>query len=192
MEYRTGDRRTLTACHEAGHAVVAYDQGVRVFGISLVPGLGNMGHTCVDTRFLDRQLPSFRSDKGARNRFTLERHVMVLLGGWAAAERLDPALASGGEGCPVPGSDHSKALELILRFTGDPREAEKYLDWLKVRTKGIVSKPLRWFQIEGLADVLLKEDKLGARKVMEIIRDRETLWCREHGERAQDRPQRRG
>ncbi|MBN2721108.1 MAG: hypothetical protein JXR72_08405 [Proteobacteria bacterium] len=192
MEYRSGDRRTLTACHEAGHAVVAYDQGIRVFGISVVPGLGKRGHTCVDTLFLDRQFPSFSSDKGARNRFTLERHVMVLLGGRAAVERLDPEAAFGREGCPVPGSDHIKALDLILRFTGDPLEAEKYLEWLKVRTKGIVSKPVRWFQIEELAEVLLKEDKLGARKVMEILREREALWCRKHGEQVQERPQRRG
>jgi len=191
MEYQRGDRRILTACHEAGHAVVAYDQGIRVFGISLIPGREKMGHTSVDTLFLDRQFPSFPSDKGARNRFTLERHVMVLLGGRAAAERLDPEAVSGGESCPVPGSDHSKALELVLTFTGDLEEAEKYLEWLKVRTKGIVSKPLRWFQIEGVAEVLLEEDKLGARKVMEILRDRETLWCLEHGERGQERPVRK-
>src|SRR5680860_341347 len=84
------DRRTLAAYHEAGHAVVAYDQGVRVHGISIVPDEGRMGHIAIDTLLLNRLAPTFRFNKGARNRFTMERHVMVLQGGHAAVHHLDP------------------------------------------------------------------------------------------------------
>lgn len=175
------DQRTLTAYHEAGHAVVAFDQGVRIFGISLIPGHGKRGHARVDTLFLDRRIATFHSDKGARNRFTMERHVMVLLGGSAAADRLDPE-RGGQEGArPVKGSDQYKALELLFQFTGSRKEAQKYYDWLKVRTEGIVSSPLRWFQIRGLAQVLQEKEKLGTRKVMETLKDLEARWCEKHG-----------
>ena len=177
------DRRTLTAYHEAGHAVVAFDQGVRIFGISLVPGEGKMGHARVDTLFLDRRTATFPSDKGARNRFTLERHVMVLLGGGLAAEHLDPETGRKGETSHVKGSDHDKAFSLLLQFTGSRAEAEKYYEWLKVRAEGIVLNPRRWFQIKGLAEVLLEQEKLGTRKVMETLKDLEARWCEEHGGR---------
>ncbi len=174
------DRRILTAYHEAGHAVVAFDQGVRIFGISLVPGEGKMGHARVDTLSLDRRIATFSSDKGARNRFAMERHVMVLLGGSLAAGRLDPERGSEGETRPAEGSDQNKVFSLLLQFTGSRTEAEKYYDWLKVRTEGIVRNPRRWFQIQGLAQVLLKQEKLGMRKVMETLKGLEARWCEEN------------
>jgi hypothetical protein len=180
------DKRILTAYHEAGHAVVAFDQGIRVFGISLVPGQGKMGHARVDTLSLDRRFPTFRSNKGARNRFTLERHVMVLLGGSAAAARLDPEQGPDKRDCQLKGSDRRRALDLLEEFTESREEAEKYCDWLQVRTKGIVSSPRRWFQIVGLAGALMKHGRLGTRRVAEILRDLEDRWCREHGEENPD------
>ena len=180
-ERKTLDRRILAAYHEAGHAVLAHDQGIRVHGISIVPDEGRTGHVRIDTLLLNRLAPTFRFDKRARNRFAMERHVMVLLGGYAAVERLRPgdvhSLGMHGEG-----SDHSTAMGLLRFFVTGDEEAEKYYEWLKARTAGIVIRPLRWYQIQRLAKSLLEEEKLGARRVREIIRDAAREWTGSLGE----------
>ena len=65
------DQRTLTAYHEAGHAVVAFDQGVRIYGINVRPDEDRLGHIRIDTLLLDRLVPTFEYDKGSRNRFLI-------------------------------------------------------------------------------------------------------------------------
>jgi hypothetical protein len=176
------DRRTLSAYHEAGHAVVAYDQGVRVHGISIVPDEGRMGHVSIDTLLLNRLAPTFQYNKGARNRFTMERHVMVLQGGHAAVQRLIPTRKKLSETVNGEGSDHNIAMNLVKAFAEGDREAEKYFQWLDARTEGVIVNPLRWFQVRILAEALLKHEQLGARKVREIIKEAGERWCEEHEE----------
>jgi hypothetical protein len=174
------DRRTLAAYHEAGHAVVAYDQGVRVHGISIVPDEGRMGHIAIDTLLLNRLAPTFQSNKGAGNRFTMERHVMVLQGGHAAVHRLDPTRKGLADTVNGEGSDHNIAMNLVKAFAIGEQEAEKYYQWLDARTEGIMANPMRWFQVLTLAEALLEQEQLGARKVREIIKEAGERWCEEH------------
>ncbi len=175
------DRRTLAAYHEAGHAVVAYDQGVRVHGISIVPDEGRMGHIAIDTLLLNRLAPTFRFNKGARNRFTMERHVMVLQGGHAAIRRLDPAKKALAETVNGEGSDQNIAITLVKAFAAGDLEAEKYYEWLDARTEGILANPMRWFQVQALAEALLEDEQLGARKVRMVIREAGEEWVRAEG-----------
>ena len=182
-DQNTFDRRTLAAYHEAGHAVVAYDQGVRVHGISIVPDEGRMGHIAIDTLLLNRLAPTFQSNKGARNRFTMERHVMVLQGGHAAVNSLDPSRKDLAETINGEGSDQNIAMSLLNAFAEGELEADKYYQWLDARTEGIVANPMRWYQVEALVEELLKEGSLGARKVRMVIREAGEEWCEEHGNR---------
>lgn len=174
------DRRTLSAYHEAGHAVVAYDQGVRIHGISIVPDEGRMGHISIDTLLLNRLVPTFQHNKGAKNRFTLERHVMVLQGGHTAVYRLDPTRKELTETINGEGSDHCIAMNLIKAFAVGERESEKYYQWLDARTEGIITNPLRWYQIQILTEALLKFEQLGARTVREIIKGAGERWGEEN------------
>jgi hypothetical protein len=172
------DRRTLAAYHEAGHAVVAYDQGVRVHGISIVPDEGRMGHIAIDTLLLNRLAPTFQYNKGARNRFTMERHVMVLQGGHAAVYRLDPTKKELSETVNGEGSDQNIAMSLVKAFASGDLEAEKYYQWLDARTEGILANPMRWFQVQALAEALLEDEQLGARKVRMIIKGAGEEWLK--------------
>ena len=181
-DQNTFDRRTLAAYHEAGHAVVAYDQGVRVHGISIVPDEGRMGHIAIDTLLLNRLAPTFQFNKGARNRFTMERHVMVLQGGHAAVHRLDPSRKELAETVNGEGSDQNIAISLLKAFAVGDQEAEKYYQWLDARTEGIMTNPMRWFQVKILAEALLEHEQMGARKVRMIIREAGEEWCRENQE----------
>ncbi len=174
------DRRTISAYHEAGHAVVAYDQGVRVHGISIVPDEGRMGHIAIDTLLLNRLAPTFQFNKGARNRFTMERHVMVLQGGHAAVHRLDPVKKNLADTINGEGSDQNIAMSLLKAFAVGDREAEKYYQWLDARTEGIMANPMRWFQVKILAEALLEHEQMGARKVRMIIKEAGEEWCEKH------------
>jgi hypothetical protein len=174
------DRRTLVAYHEAGHAVVAYDQGVRVHGISIVPDEGRMGHIAIDTLLLNRLAPTFRFNKGARNRFTMERHVMVLQGGHAAVHHLDPSKTIPAKTVNGEGSDQNIAMNLIKAFAAGDLEAEKYYQWLDARTEGIMANPMRWFQVRILAKALLEQEQMGARKIRMIIKEAGEEWLEKH------------
>jgi hypothetical protein len=175
------NRRTSAAYHEAGHAVVAYDQGIGIHGITIVPDERRNGHIRVDTLLLDRLAPTFRSDKGARNRFTMERHVMVLLGGDCAVRRLNPKQTADLRPHHAEGSDQSTAMNLLLTFAADREEADRYYEWLESRTIGIIKTSQRWYQLKRLAAALLKQDKLGARKVREILKEAAEEWIEKNG-----------
>ncbi len=181
-DQNTFDRRTLAAYHEAGHAVVAYDQGVQVHGISIVPDDGRMGHIAIDTLLLNRLAPTFQFNKRARNRFTMERHVMVLQGGHAAVNSLDPSRKDLAETINGEGSDQNIAMSLLNAFAEGELEADKYYQWLDARTEGIVANPMRWYQVRILAEALLEQEQLGARKVKEIIKEAGERWCKENQE----------
>lgn len=176
------DQKVLTAYHEAGHAVVAFDQGVRIYGIDITPDRGRRGHIRIDTLLLDRLVPTFEHDKGSSNRFLMERHVMVLLGGRAAVRRLHPSRSLRSGPIPLEGSDHLTAKRLVGYFTGSKKEGEKYLDWLTVRVEGMIRSPWRWHQVKKLAQALLVHEKLGARRIREILREAEREWARKHGQ----------
>lgn len=175
------DRRTLAAYHEGGHAVVAYDQGVRIHGVSIVPDEGRMGHIAIDTLLLNRLAPTFDHNKGARNRFTMERHVMVLQGGHAAVNRLRPDKKDQAQVKKGEGSDSTIAMSLIRAFASSEVEAGKYYQWLEARTEGILASPVRWYQLETLVRTLLKEGKMGARRVRGVLKEAEKEWCQKHG-----------
>ena len=175
------NRRTLTSYHEAGHAVVAFDQGVRIYGINIKPDSDRLGHIRIDTLLLDRLVPTFEYDKGSRNRFLMERHVMVLLGGQTAVHRLDPSRKTKSGTAPQEGSDYLTAQRLVGYFTGSKKEGEKYLDWLEVRVAGIIRAPLKWYQVKVLAQALLEHEKLGARRIREILKQAGHEWVERKG-----------
>ncbi|MDF1525127.1 MAG: hypothetical protein RRA15_02730 [bacterium] len=181
MKSKLYDRRTLAAYHEAGHAVVAYDQGVRVHGISIIADEGRMGHIAIDTLLLNRLAPTFGHNKGANNRFTMERHVMVLQGGHAAVHHLDPAKKELAETVNGEGSDQNIAMSLVNAFAEGEKEAEKYYLWLDARTEGIMGNPMRWFQVQALAEALLEDEQLGARRVRMVIKEAGEEWVRAQG-----------
>jgi len=82
---------------------------------------------------------------------------------------------------PGEGSDHSTAMGLVAAFASGVEETEKYFQWLKARTEGLVNNPLRWHQIDQLAKALLEHERLGARKVREVIREAGEEWTESQG-----------
>ena len=108
---------------------------------------------------------------------------MVLQGGHAAVNSLDPSRKDLAETINGEGSDQNIAMSLLNAFAEGELEADKYYQWLDARTEGIVANPMRWYQVKILAEALLEQEQLGARKVRMIIKEAGEEWCEEHGNR---------
>ena len=75
-----------TAYHEAGHAVVAWTQRIRIRAASLIPADGTDGRVSFKHLLAGIQLDASRSDA---SRLKAERHVRVSLAGHLAQRRFD-------------------------------------------------------------------------------------------------------
>jgi len=146
-----------------------------------VPDEGRMGHIAIDTLLLNRLAPTFQHNKGARNRFTMERHVMVLQGGHAAVHRLSLGRKEVSDTVNGEGSDQNIAMSLVKAFAAGKVEADRYYQWLDARTEGIMTNPMRWFQVKVLAEALMEQEQLGARKVRMIIKEAGEEYVRAQG-----------
>ena len=101
-----------TAHHEAGHAVQAFKEGIRVDAATIVPGDGAAGRiTCTQRKLkADLQIP----------RQIAERHARVALAGWVAQRRHAPRSARNHHFA----GDNQVVTDLALRVSGSTREAE--------------------------------------------------------------------
>jgi ATP-dependent Zn protease len=144
--------RRRTAWHEAGHAVVAWDQGftlalvsIRREGISF----GRSQHTPA----ADCTIPLER-----------QRESIVAMGGWAA--ELASGEASDGE--PYDSADLSWVLSRINEHA--PMQLDAELGWAESEAERIVSANKD--RIERLADELIKREELSdAAEILAIIKN---------------------
>jgi Peptidase family M41 len=129
-----------TAWHEAGHTVVAWDQGRTVVLVSIISdghSLGRSTHTPAGDCSIDSER---------------ERENIVAMGGWAAE------LASGeaSDGVPYDSGDMSCVLSRIDQFA--PSRAKIELGWAEDEAHRIVCANLD--RVQRLADVLLERTEL--------------------------------
>ena len=95
----------------------------------------------------------------------LERSIMVSLAGCAAE-----AIKRGRHNYSGAASDMQQASDLALHVSGDGEEASAYVKWLWVRTRNRLKQPLVWKSVAAVAETLLEEKTLGAKRIREIVR----------------------
>jgi ATP-dependent Zn protease len=129
-----------TAWHEAGHAVVAWDQGFTVVLVSVRPEGESFGRS-THTPAGDWAIPLER-----------QRESIVAMGGWAAE------LASGeaSDGKTYDSSDLSWVLSRIDEHA--PLQLAAELGWAESEAERIVSANRD--RVERLADELIKREEL--------------------------------
>jgi ATP-dependent Zn protease len=137
-----------TAYHEAGHAVAHLLLGGAVRQVSIVPDAGRarLGHC---RRY---HLPSFRPDidNGPKALPRVEREVVAYFaGGIAEAHFRGRHCRSGAR------RDMEAAFDLACRVCASDEEAEKFLAWLYVRAKGLITAERHWPAVEAVARELL-------------------------------------
>jgi ATP-dependent Zn protease len=141
-------RRTATAYHEAGRAVVAFYLNVNFRTVTIVPSDGKSAHIVM----------SRPADSAWQ-----ENRVIVNFSGWIAEQKF--------HGCKVRYGYHSddlNAADLSVRFDGIDRIVRSnWFRWLHAQSEEMVEA--RWRDIETVAKALLQEKTLSFERVGEIL-----------------------
>lgn len=150
--HRRTRERERTAYHEAGHAVMAHELGVKVTWVSIVEDqdtLGRMGRRWERWMHeIDYNVTPYREAK-------VQRHIMVCYAGAAATKIQFNYGAWRGTG-----ADTTRAVDLACCVTGKTEETEALLRWLWIRTCDQLARPLLWAEVEATAAALLAHHEL--------------------------------
>jgi len=152
------------AYHEAGHAVVRCLLRLPFKRVTIIPTDENLGQVAGVT------LPEGykpESDRGPKTRDRTEREIMARLAGMVA----EGLLAESEVNAPGAWKDRQNAVDLAEFVTTSAEEAEAYTEWLLCRTRNLLSLPWNWAAVQAVAQALLAERELGARRVRSIVKE---------------------
>ncbi|HZS85945.1 MAG TPA: hypothetical protein VFE42_00455 [Chloroflexota bacterium] len=162
MSKRYPARLVATAYHEAGHAAVAFDLGIRVRGASIIPDGDALGHVL---HGFERWVGEIAYDVTPYREARIHRHIMVCLAG-AEAEalhrhRYNHAGAWG---------DRETAIALANYLVGSSEECEALLAWLTIRTRNRLRSARVHRYTAAVADALLERQRLSAEQLGAVLR----------------------
>ena len=140
------DQRTLTAYHEAGHAVMALLMGRSVQKVSIIPSQNRLG-TCTMKKGRAKQV----QDK-------LEAEILILLAGMAAEGR-----KSGRYNVQGATQDLRMVEKLAMTRSGNPRQATKLVHKLLDKTQHLLSNKSTWTAVKVIADELIEHESISGR-----------------------------
>lgn len=165
MARRSMQAKTSVAYHEAGHAVMAYEQRLRIREVSILPEATSAGH-------VDRiaAIIGERPDIGRvtdRVRMKVERDVLVALAGATAQRIRNPRSVRAWHG----ESDRAVAEGLLAHISPDFEELVAYLNLLDIRARVQLEHFLTWPAVEALAAALLERKVLTGTEARRVIRD---------------------
>jgi hypothetical protein len=157
---------TLTAYHEAGHAVVSFLLGDRVKQIAIAGDLEAEGHNV-------RGKP--RKPSAAMIQHLVERNVMICFAGpisegRASGRTMHAFRRQGKVYFPTGGMDDlDKSYGIVAKFNGGEEETDAHFLWLWLRTEAVLHGPENWYLVEKLAASLLEHRRLGERRLRGIL-----------------------
>lgn len=152
------------AYHEAGHAVMAWIQEVRLKRASIVADQDSAGH-CLHERLL--KIREGELLLTARGKDCAEKHILICMAGGAAQSLFNPQSARREHVL----SDWNSALDVAVAINnGDGKGTGLYLKWLLHRAKGLIAFPQNWQLVEAVAQELLHKKKLTGHEVEAVIR----------------------
>ena len=156
MNQKKATRRTLTAYHEAGHAVAAYLLRKKFRYITVRPDGDYEGY------MRHRRYTGYEQIK---SRSASEKEIMVSLAGGAAIY-----LLTGRRDRLGALVDHHKAMDLAENICASRRECKAFVNWLYVRIEGILRVQANWHAVESLAEELLTQETISYKKAAGLIK----------------------
>jgi hypothetical protein len=170
MVAKTSREELYTAYHEAGHAVVAKVNGIRVTGITIIPNRDTFTLGMVNTSNILYH-KAIDSTSSTADRWRMERVVQVGLAGIIAEQKhqRDNNLRRRVKG--IADGDYERAINTVRHFCGSDAEVEAYLNLLAEQTKTILNDDENWNAVEKLTLVLIEKKKLSAREVSQWFKD---------------------
>ena len=149
-----------TAYHEAGHAMMAWHEGLRINEISIVPDDDSSGRILHANPLRGIHLDI---DGSSRARIRAESSIRVCLAGAIAQRRFNPH----GFRYHHCQSDYDQATDVVLYIVGSNEEANAYMNLLEIQTRQIVA--VHWKLVDHLARALLERRRLGRKEIRATI-----------------------
>jgi hypothetical protein len=152
-------RETITAYHEAGHAVISHILRRRFKYISIVPDFeaGSLGHVVLE------KVTHFDPDSiTPRSFLTFCQIIQIGLAGHLAVTDL-----IGRKNFCGVSDDFDEVSLAALKSQGDGEVASAFIDWLHIKTRLMLRN--RWKAVEALAGELLKQKKIPYADAVKII-----------------------
>lgn len=140
------DQKTLTAYHEAGHAVMALLMGRSVQKVSIIPSQNRLG-VCKMQKGRVKQV----QDK-------LEAEMLILLAGMAAEGR-----RAGKYNIAGASQDLHMVEKLAMSRSGNARQAEKLIHKTLDKTQHLLSNKGTWKAVKIIAEELLENESISGR-----------------------------
>ncbi|MCA9135775.1 MAG: hypothetical protein KDB00_03425 [Planctomycetales bacterium] len=156
------DDETLTAYHEAGHAVIGYVLGGRIESV----GLYAEADDWLPERFGDCLVNWGRVDVHAN--WQIQRELLTILAGPVAEmicrqERLHPATY------PAWQHDWKSAWQRCERLIADPRRRTEFLEMMIVWLHRRMSDDQCWAAVAAVSDQLLAHENLEGEQLAETL-----------------------
>jgi hypothetical protein len=152
--------REAIAYHEAGHAVAAWRQRVKIKSATIIPAsdyLGQIKHVSPLNGV------SLEYDGSDRARIRAESAIILCLAGPSAQRRFNPRSVRSYHAT----SDHEIAADLVNRLDGNERSANAHLKWLSLVTDDLIA--LNWREVEGIALALLERGELSGNAIARLL-----------------------
>ncbi len=150
------------AYHEAGHAVLCWEERVRLKGASIVPDRTSAGRI-THSHPLKGINPEL--DSSTHSRVRMEKMVRILLAGTIAQRKFNAKGYRHYHGR----QDHERATDLLMHYTGSTEEVEAYINLLYVQTRLALDLPWLWMAVIAVAKALLDKGELTGRETRAII-----------------------
>ena len=157
---RNERRLEAVAYHEAGHAFMAWKEGVRIHRLSIVPDESTNGRVKHESPLKGVRLDI---DNSGRARVRAEKHIRIYLAGPIAQRKHRPSSWRQWHGR----SDHDEAADLIFRVTGSDEEANAYIKRLSIQTSNMLKA--NWPLVSRLAVAALEHRTLPWRDIKQVL-----------------------
>ena len=151
------DSRTMTAYHEAGHAIIAIVLGRPIQKISIIPNKTRLG-AC-----------EIKKGRFQPSDDWLEDEVLILMAGVAAEAKL-----TGRYDWQGAGQDMRNVRRLTLARGGDETRAEKLERRLLAKTEHLLDDDATWKTAKQIAQALLEKETISGRAAMHYHNQNQT------------------
>lgn len=163
-----------TAYHEAGHAAASYFLELDFVGVDVVfnPDENRFGQM----EAAPWRIPPYPKEQATLD--ALEHRVITCFAGMAAEVRYTGRLR-----WKYGSADFNDAFNLALarHSGGSMEEVGAFLSYVWVRTNEFVRHPHHWAAISGLAQALIRQERIEKTAAIRIMNDAVAPLLREHG-----------
>ncbi len=161
MSKRTEMGPRAVAFHEAGHAVAAVHERVRLRSVSIEPNKYSAGRVSHHNPLHNQDV---ECDSAHLNRMRMERLVRMTLAGPAAQRRFNRRSWREWHGQ----NDFECALTLLSYFA-DGEVLSAYFKFLEVQVESFFDRPAVWDQVSAVAMALLEKKTMPAPQVRQLM-----------------------